>query len=77
MQRYFFVIRCPDQEENDDECGTRLPSEVAARGLAEQIIRELKEAGGYDDPGFIMVVKDTRRKTIFSIPFLRPLRIIQ
>jgi hypothetical protein len=76
MQRYFFVIQCPNQEENDDECGTRLPNEVAARGLAEQIIRELKEAGGYDGPGFIMIVKDTRGKTVFAIPFLRPLRLV-
>ena len=76
MQRYFFVIRCPDQEENDDECGTQLASEGAARGLAEQIVRELKEAGGYDDPAFLMIVKDTRGKTLFSIPFARSIRII-
>ncbi len=35
---------------------------------AERIIRELKEAGGYDDPG-LMIVKDDTGKVIHSIPF--------
>ena len=36
---------------------------------AERVIRELKEAGGYDDDELIMIVKDDARRTIFSIPF--------
>jgi hypothetical protein len=69
VERYFFVIRWPDQEEHEDPSGTRLPSEAAARTLAVRIIRELKEGGGYDDPGFVMIVKDSCGKTAFSIPF--------
>jgi hypothetical protein len=66
-ERYFFVIRWPDRNDDDGE-GTLFLSRSAARAYAERIIRELKEAGGYDDPG-LMIVKDDTGKVIHSIPF--------
>jgi hypothetical protein len=71
MERYFFDIGCPNQEKHKDEFGTRLTSDVAARTLAQRIIRELREAGGYDEPGFTMTVRDAGGRTVFSMPFCR------
>lgn len=56
MRRYFFILCWPDKE-HDNNDGTPLPGENAARDHAQRIIRELKEAGGYDDPGSAMIVK--------------------
>jgi len=66
-ERYFFVIRWPDHDDDDAE-GTLFLSRSAALAYAERIIRELKEAGGYDEPG-LMVVQDANSKTVHSISF--------
>ena len=69
MHRYFFAIR-RDGEEYPDTTGTLLLSEEAAHAYALRIIRELKEAGGHDNPALTMIVKDAAGKTVFSIPFV-------
>jgi len=66
--RYFFILRWPDRE-HDDPDGTPLPNKEAALAYAERIVRELKEAGGYDDPDLMMIVQDSAGETIFSIAF--------
>ncbi len=68
VARYFFILQWRERK-HDDRHGTVLPNDDAARGYAERVIRELKEAGGYDDDELIMIVKDDARRTIFSIPF--------
>lgn len=67
-ERYFFVIRWPDHDDDDEE-GTLFLSRSAALGYAQRIVRELKEAGGYDEPGLMMIVTDDTGKVIYSIPF--------
>jgi hypothetical protein len=59
MPKYFFTIKWPDKV-HDDEGGTHLPDDEAARAYAERVIRELKKAGGYDDPRLMMVVTTTK-----------------
>lgn len=66
--RYFFVIRWPDHDDDDAE-GTLFLARSAARAYAERIVRELKEAGGYDEPGLMMIVKDDSGNVIYAIPF--------
>jgi len=68
VQKYFFLVSGPGQL-HDDDVGTPLPSHDAARAYAERIIRELTEAGGYDDPRLKMIVQNAQRQTIFTIPF--------
>ncbi len=68
MGRYFFILQWPDRK-HDDRYGTVLANDEAARAYAERIIRELKEAGGYDDDGLTMIVKGAGRRRVFSIPF--------
>jgi hypothetical protein len=36
---------------------------------AQRVIRELKEAGGYDDPNLTMIVVDEVGQEIFAIRF--------
>jgi hypothetical protein len=68
LPRYYFVIQWPDREHGDNH-GTVLPDDAAARNYAERVIRELKESGGYDDPGLSMIVRNEAGKQIFVIPF--------
>jgi len=68
VEKYFFIVSGPD-ELHDDGIGTPLPNDAAARAYAERIIKELKEAGGYDDPYLTMIVKNERRQTVFTILF--------
>jgi hypothetical protein len=69
MPRYFFVIEGDDGIDRDDD-GTQLPHPEAARRYARRVIRELREAGGYDDPNLAMFVKDASGEILFSVPFL-------
>lgn len=66
--RYFFVIRWPDGEHDDPE-GTPFRSSSAALAYAFRIVRELKDAGGYDEPGMTLVVENALGETLFAIPF--------
>jgi hypothetical protein len=68
LPRYFFALRWSDKV-HDDTDGTVLSGADAAYAYAKRIIGELKEAGGYDDPGLTMVVMGDNGDTIHSIPF--------
>ena len=67
--RYFFNVRWPDHED-DDTNGTLLSGEAAALGYADRLVRELKEGGGYNDPGLMVIVRDGTQRVVLSIPFL-------
>jgi hypothetical protein len=67
--RYFFSVRWPDHED-DDTNGTLLSDEAAALGCADRLVRELKEGGGYNDPGLMVIVRDGTQRVVLSIPFL-------
>jgi hypothetical protein len=70
VSRYFFTVRWSDHDD-DDQHETELPDDAAAIGYADRIIRELKEGGGLDDLGLMMmVVKDEMQITVLSLPFL-------
>jgi len=71
VPRYFFILQWDAARSHDDATGTMLPNDQAARSYAERVVRELKEAGGYDDPGLTMVVKNAAGRTVFSLPFLK------
>ena len=68
LPRYHFVIRWPDRDRVDPQ-GTGFPDVASARRYAEQVVRELKEGGGYDDPELLLVVTDGDGNQIFSVPF--------
>jgi hypothetical protein len=69
MPRYFFDIY--NGRSDPDESGTELADDDAARSYAERTIGELKEAGGYDHPALVMIVKNQNGKILFSVPFGR------
>jgi hypothetical protein len=64
-----FLPRWPYWEAADQE-GTILLNDDEARAYAKRIIRELKEAGGYDDPGLTMIVRNACGETLCSIRFI-------
>jgi hypothetical protein len=68
MPRYCFILRWPDWRQHRDDEGTDLPNDAAARDYAHRMIRELKEGGGYDEPGLEMVITDESGRE-FVIPF--------
>jgi hypothetical protein len=68
MPRNFFILKWPDRLHEDNE-GTLLPNDATACLLAERVIRELKKAGGYEDPMLLMLVKDERGRQVATIPF--------
>jgi hypothetical protein len=53
----------------EDHSGTLLPDDNAALAHAKRIIRELKDAGGYDDPNLKMIVKNSDGHVVHLIPF--------
>jgi hypothetical protein len=69
MPRYFFVVCAPDGEVHDDTGGTDFPDKSGALAYARRIIRELKEAGGYDDPGWALIMRDEGGDDIAVLPF--------
>lgn len=69
MFPYYFDVRGYG-DIHDDRGGTLMPNDEAALAYARRIIRELREADGYDDPGLTMVVRNCAGKTVYSIPFL-------
>jgi hypothetical protein len=68
MPRYFFALQWPERTDHDLG-GTVLPNHDAAYAHARRIIRELKDGGGYDEPGLTMVVRDHEGAVIHSLPF--------
>jgi hypothetical protein len=69
VPRYFFTIQWPDHEDND-RLGTSLPNDAAALNHAISIVSELRQGGGHDDPGLMMIVRNEMLKTVLSLPFL-------
>ena len=71
MPRYYFHIEGPghDDDVGHDPNGTIFVNDATAFDYAQRIIRELREAGGYDDPQLTMLVKSEAGRTIFAIPF--------
>ncbi len=69
MPRYFFNVGVPGEAVHDDSAGTVFRRDGDALDYASRIIRELKQAGGYDAPGTRMTVKDHTQREVFSIPF--------
>ncbi len=68
MPRYFLDLRFPDRTD-DDEGGAVFTDDGAAVIYADRIIGELKEAGGYDEPGLLMIVRKEASQKEISIPF--------
>jgi Domain of unknown function (DUF6894) len=66
--RYFFVIKNGPIEGNDEE-GLVLPDDAAANEHALRIIRELKEAGGYDEGDWTLIVFGEGGRQVCSVPF--------
>jgi hypothetical protein len=71
VPRYFFVLEGPGDERHEDDGGTVLPDKPSAVAYANRIMGELKAAGGYDDPGWVLIVKDEAGETIASLPFAK------
>jgi len=70
MPRYFFALHGPDDQRYDDTSGTELATEAHALAHGEEIVRELKDAGGYDDPGWILFITSEGGE-VASLPFTR------
>jgi hypothetical protein len=69
IPRYFFVLHTPEDEIYDDPTGTKLADKTHAVAHARRIVRELKESGGYDKPGWVLAVADDRGEQIATVPF--------
>ena len=71
MPKYFFIVEGSGHADGrgDDPDGTVFPTDAAALGYAQRIIRELRDAGAYRDPGLMTVVKSETGRTVFAIPF--------
>jgi len=70
LPRYHFVVTWRDRFRTYGNTeGTILQDEEEARRFAARGIRELKEAGGHDDPELRMVVKDAQGREAFTLSF--------
>jgi hypothetical protein len=69
MPQYFFIIRSPDTETEDDPHGTNLPDLGAALSYAERTILELQKAAQHSPPGPMMIVMDEARQVVLTLPF--------
>jgi hypothetical protein len=70
VPRYYFCLRWPKRrKEQRDERGIVLLDDARARKYAERVIRELKESGGFEDPGLRLIVRNEAGKKIFVLPF--------
>jgi hypothetical protein len=70
VPRYFFAVRWPDGRTQDDPNGAVLPNEATALSRAERTIDSLRKEIGYDDPALMMVVRNEKQQTVWSLPFL-------
>jgi hypothetical protein len=65
---YFHVFNGPIAARDHD--GAEFCSEASARSYAEQVIRDLKDVGGYDDPSLSILIEDGAGREVVSIKFL-------
>ena len=68
MPRYHFTIK-GDTINRGDPDGTQLDDDAAAETRALRVIRELKQGGGYDDPGLTMVIEDEDGRMVSEVLF--------
>ena len=69
MPRYYFVLHGPDGEVHSDDYGTELANKTQAFAYAQRIVSELKEAGGYEEPGWAMYIRSASDDEIALLPF--------
>jgi hypothetical protein len=65
---YFFILQGPNRHQGDS-FGSLLSSDADALSLAHRIVRELKDGGGYSDPGLKVIVKNADDDVIHIVPF--------
>jgi hypothetical protein len=70
LPEYSFVIRSGEQSHESPRVVELPGGDQAALDYACDLVQQLKKGGGYDDPNLVMLVRDARRRSIFSIPFL-------
>ena len=68
MFQYYFIIHRVGIS-NRDWQSVWLPDSEAAIAYALQVVRELKEDGGYEDPDLYISIEDWNGRVIFSLPF--------
>lgn len=69
MSLYFFDIRSYG-EQQDFRGGRSMPDDETALAHARRMVAELRGAGGYDDAGLTLVVRNSTGRMIFSLPFV-------
>jgi hypothetical protein len=69
LPEYVFTIRSADRMVDPPRV-VACDNDDAALGYACLMVRNLKRAGGYDDPDLTVRVFDNRRPLIFCLPFL-------
>ena len=67
MPRYYFIPVYPDRIIGDDR-GTVVPSDEAAIGAAREIIDELLEDCGPDEPRPIIMVRNEAGEVVYQFP---------
>jgi hypothetical protein len=70
MPRCFFVLEGQD-EKYGDSAGTMFADQTSALAFGARIMRELKDAGGYDEAGWILHIRDERDGAVASLPFAK------
>lgn len=70
MPRYYFMIKELGRDLEEDRLNTILPDLWAALSHAERMIKTLQDKGGYNDPGWMMFVRDESGQTVLSLPFV-------
>jgi hypothetical protein len=70
LPRYFFTVRKPGGEIEEDPHGVSLSNYAEAISYAERTIKELQIRQSYDQYESMLIVQDETRRTIISLPFL-------
>jgi hypothetical protein len=69
LPEYLFTIRSGGRTLEPPRA-VPLDGDDAALAYACEMVRKLREGGGYDDPTLSIKVMDEYRPMVFSIPFL-------
>jgi hypothetical protein len=69
MPQYFFSIRAGDKDA-PAERAAELNDDAAALAYACEIVRELLQNVARTDRNSLVKVRDERRRTVLSVPFL-------
>lgn len=72
MSKFYFVIQGPDKVLYDDRYGTEFLGRAEAVSYGKRIIRELKDAGGYDGPEWVLLIKNESGQLIALLRFEAP-----